>query len=116
MQLDERRIGLLKHTFLDYQQTAEFLKNPIVMQRAQGLYYWDLEGKRYFDSIGGIFVAVLGHGHPRILEAMRKQMETMSFAPPLHGIADVTLDFVEKLGAVAPGTLTYVKPFSGGSE
>lgn len=116
MQLDERRIGLLKHTFLDYQQTAEFLKNPIVMQRAQGLYYWDLEGKRYFDSIGGIFVAVLGHGHPRILEAMRKQMETMSFAPPLHGIADVTLDFVEKLGAVAPDTLTYVKPFSGGSE
>lgn len=116
MQLDERRIGLLKHTFLDYQQTAEFLKNPIVMQRAQGLYYWDLDGKRYFDSIGGIFVAVLGHGHPRVLEAMRKQMETMSFAPPLHGIADVTLDFVEKLGSLAPGTLTYVKPFSGGSE
>jgi len=116
MPLDERRIGLLKHTFLDYQQTAEFLKNPLVMERAQGLYYWDLEGKRYFDSIGGIFVAVLGHGHPRVIEAMRKQMEIMSFAPPLHGIADVTLDFVEKLGAVAPGTLNYVKPFSGGSE
>lgn len=116
MQLDERRIDLLKHTFIDYQQTAEFLKNPLVMERAQGLYYWDLEGKRYFDGIGGIFVAVLGHGHPRILEAMRKQMEKMSFAPPLHGIADVTLDFVEKLGSVTPGTLNYIKPFSGGSE
>jgi len=40
----------------------------------------------------------------------------MTFAPPLHGIADVTLDFIEKLGSVAPGNLRYVKPFSGGSE
>jgi adenosylmethionine-8-amino-7-oxononanoate aminotransferase len=116
MQLDPRRERLLKHTFVDYQQTAEFLKNPVVMERAEGLYYWDIEGKRYFDGIGGIFVAILGHGHPRILEAMRKQMETMSFAPPLHSVADVTLDFVEKLGQVTPGTLNYIKPFSGGSE
>jgi adenosylmethionine-8-amino-7-oxononanoate aminotransferase len=116
MQLDARRERLLKHTFVDYQQTAEFLKNPVVMERAEGLYYWDIEGKRYFDGIGGIFVAILGHGHPRILEAMRKQMETMSFAPPLHSVADVTLDFVEKLGQVTPGTLNYIKPFSGGSE
>jgi adenosylmethionine-8-amino-7-oxononanoate aminotransferase len=116
MQLDARRERLLKHTFVDYQQTAEFLKNPVVMERAQGLYYWDIEGKRYFDGIGGIFVAVLGHGHPRILEAMRRQLETMSFAPPLHSVADVTLDFVEKLGQVTPGTLNYIKPFSGGSE
>jgi adenosylmethionine-8-amino-7-oxononanoate aminotransferase len=50
------------------------------------------------------------------MEAMRRQMERATFAPPMHGIADVTLDFVEKLGAVAPGNLNLVKPFSGGSE
>jgi adenosylmethionine-8-amino-7-oxononanoate aminotransferase len=116
MPLDERRERLLKRTFLDYQQTAEFLKNPLIVERAEGLYYWDIDGKRYFDGIGGIFVAVLGHGHPRLLEAMHKQMSIMSFAPPLHGISDVTLDFIERLGAVTPGTLDYIKPFSGGSE
>ena len=116
MPIDARRERLLKHTFLDYQQTAEFLKNPLIVERAQGLYYWDKDGKEYFDAIGGIFVAILGHGHPRLLEAMRKQMEVMSFAPPLHGVADVTLDFVERLGQVTPGTLNYIKPFSGGSE
>lgn len=116
MPIDARRERLLKHTFLDYQQTAEFLKNPLIVERAQGLYYWDKDGKEYFDAIGGIFVAILGHGHPRLLEAMRKQMEVMSFAPPLHGVADVTLDFVERLGEVTPGTLNYIKPFSGGSE
>jgi len=116
MTLTSRQKMLLKRTFIDYQAMADFVLDPLIVERAQGLYYWDANGRRYFDAIGGIFVATLGHGHPRLLEAMRKQMEKMTFAPPLHGIADVTLDFVERVGAVTPGNLKYVKAFSGGSE
>lgn len=116
MKLTARQEALLKRTFIDYQQIADFLRDPLVLERAQGLYYWDTEGKRYFDAIGGIFVATLGHGHPRLLDAMRRQMEQMTFAPPLHGIANVTLDFIERVGSVAPGNLKFVKGFSGGSE
>ena len=116
MKLDPRREKLLKHTFLDYQQTAEFLRHPLILERAEGLYYWDTEGKRYFDAIGGIFVATLGHRHPRLIAALERQMAKMTFAPPLHGIADSALNFVEKMGSVSPGNLKYVKPFSGGSE
>jgi adenosylmethionine-8-amino-7-oxononanoate aminotransferase len=116
MVLTPRQEALLRRTFLDLQQTSEFLKAPVIFDKAEGLYYWDLEGKRYFDAIGGIYVASLGHRHPRVMEAMRQQMEKMTFAPPLHGISDVTLELIEKLGAVAPGTLKYIKPFSGGSE
>jgi len=116
MTIDSRQEQLLKRTFLDYTQMTEFLRNPLIFHKAQGLYYWDTEGRRYFDAIGGVFVATLGHGHPRVLEAMRRQMETMTFAPPLHGIADVTLDFIEKVGSVTPGNLKFIKPFSGGSE
>jgi adenosylmethionine-8-amino-7-oxononanoate aminotransferase len=116
MKMDLRQQQLLKRTFVDFHQMSEFSRDPLILHRAQGLYYWDIHGRRYFDAIGGIFVATLGHGHPRLLEAMRRQMETMTFAPPLHGIADVTLDFIEKLGSVTPGNLKYVKPFSGGSE
>lgn len=116
MTLDPRRKALLKRTFVDYVQTSEFIERPLILDKAQGLYYWDIQGRRYFDAIGGIFVAALGHGHPRVLRAMREQAERMTFAPPLHGIADVTLDFVEKVGSVTPGNLKYVKAFSGGSE
>ncbi|MCX6044448.1 MAG: aspartate aminotransferase family protein [Chloroflexi bacterium] len=116
MQLDARQQKLLKRTFLDYQQTAGFFDNPLVVSKADGLYYWDVDGKRYFDSIGGIFVATLGHKHPRLMEAMQKQMETLSFAPPMHGTSDVTLDFVEKVGSITPGNLNFVKAYSGGSE
>jgi hypothetical protein len=40
----------------------------------------------YFNRIGGIFVASLGHGHPKLLEALHKQSKELTFAPPLHGL------------------------------
>jgi adenosylmethionine-8-amino-7-oxononanoate aminotransferase len=116
LKLTSRQQQLLRRTFIDYNPTAEFLENPLVVERAEGLYYWDTEGKRYFDAIGGVFVAILGHRHPRVMDAIRRQMERATFVPPLHSIADVTLDFVERVGEVTPGNLNYVKPFSGGSE
>ncbi|MCW5980172.1 MAG: aspartate aminotransferase family protein [Bryobacteraceae bacterium] len=116
MKLTSRQIQLLRRTFIDYYPTAEFLENPLVVDRAEGLYCWDAGGRRYFDAIGGIFVAVLGHRHPRIMEAMRRQMECATFIPPLHAISSVALDFVERIGEIAPGNLKFVKAFSGGSE
>lgn len=114
--LSDREVGLLKNTFLDLTQTTEFLKTPLIVDRAEGLYVWGRDGNRYFDAIGGIFVAVLGHRHPRVLDAMRAQMEKITFAPPLHSISSVTLEFIEKLAAVTPGNLNFIKPYSGGSE
>jgi adenosylmethionine-8-amino-7-oxononanoate aminotransferase len=114
--VDARQEGLIRHTFIDFKQTSEFLRRPLVFERADGLYVWDQEGRQYFDAIGGIFVAVLGHRHPRVIEAVRHQLERMTFAPPLHGTTDIALDFIEKLASVTPGNLDYVKGFSGGSE
>lgn len=116
MKLDDRQKYLLKRTYVDYQATEGFLKNPIIVSRAEGLYYWDTEGKRYFDGIGGIFAVSLGHGHPRVVEAIKRQLDRMTFSPPMHGTSDISLDFVERVGKVSPGVLNYVKPFSGGSE
>ena len=116
MKLTRRQEGLLKQTFLDYRQITDFLRDPLIIDRAEGLYYWDTEGRRYFDGIGGIFVATLGHRHPRVMEGMRRQMEKVTFTPPLHGISEVTLDFIGKLSDVTPENLDFIKPFSGGSE
>ena len=71
MKISARHENLLKHTFIDYQQTSMVLRNPLIFNRAEGLYLWDLGGKRYFDAIGGIYVAVLGHCHLRVMDAMR---------------------------------------------
>lgn len=116
MPLTQRQETLLKRTFLDYQSSQAFLEEPFVIERAERLYYWDTDGKRYFDGIGGIFVASLGHRHPGIMAAMQRQMEKLTFAPPLHSISDVALDFVEKIGSITPENLNFVKGYSGGSE
>ena len=49
---------------------------PIVFERGEGAYLWDSEGKRYLDFVsGGRAGTALGHRHPKVLEAMREQME-----------------------------------------
>jgi adenosylmethionine-8-amino-7-oxononanoate aminotransferase len=115
MDIAERN-RLLHNTFVDFQQMSAFAEDPLIFSRAEGLYCWDVNGKRYFDAIGGIFVAVLGHRPPAVLEAIRRQMDELTLAPPLHGISDTTLRLIGKLGSVTPGDLKYVKSFSGGSE
>jgi adenosylmethionine-8-amino-7-oxononanoate aminotransferase len=116
MTITKEQEFLIKHTFVDFAQTSEFLKNPLIFTKAKGLYYWDIEGKRYFDGIGGIYVASLGHLHPRVVDAIKTQLDKLTFFPPLHGTSDVTLEFVKKMGSVTSDNLNYVKPFSGGSE
>src|SRR5438105_4792137 len=116
MGLTSRQRQLLQRTFVDFRATSDFLESSLIIDRADGLYLWDQDGKRYFDAIGGIFVAILGHRPPRVMEAMRLQMERATFVPPLHATSNITLDFVERVGSVTPSNLNFVKPLSGGSE
>ena len=95
-----RHEQLLKCTFIDFQQTSEVIKDPLIFDRAEGLYCWDIHGKRYFDAIGGVFVAVLGHRHPRVMEAMRRQMDHGKFRVPGVETQPVGIFVEEKLGAV----------------
>src|SRR5262245_8235860 len=66
-------------------QMAEWSKHPLVMARAEGVYYWDVSGKRYLDALSGIYVASVGHGNRRVIEEIRRQLDTLAFSPPMHG-------------------------------
>src|SRR5215470_16354118 len=41
-------------------QMAEWSKHPLIMARADGVHYWDVQGKRYLDALSGIYVASVG--------------------------------------------------------
>ncbi|HPK87578.1 MAG TPA: aminotransferase class III-fold pyridoxal phosphate-dependent enzyme, partial [Atribacterota bacterium] len=43
---------------------------PIILDHGEGLKVWDLEGKEYYDFIGGIAVNSLGYSHPKIVKAI----------------------------------------------
>src|SRR5882762_1218637 len=55
-------------------QMAEWSKQPLVMARADGVYYWDVLGKRYLGAISGIYVVSVGHNNRRIIDAIKKQL------------------------------------------
>jgi acetylornithine aminotransferase len=64
------------------QRYAESLMNTfgppkLVLARGEGCYVWDAEGNRYLDLLGGIAVNVLGHGHPALVGAVTRQLETL---------------------------------------
>jgi adenosylmethionine-8-amino-7-oxononanoate aminotransferase len=105
-----------EHIFLDFMQMREFSKHPLIMKSAKGVWYEDVNGKRYLDGVSGIFVVNVGHGNTRVIDAMQKQLHELTFNPPLHSTNLRALELVELITSLTPGDLRTVKLFSGGSE
>jgi adenosylmethionine-8-amino-7-oxononanoate aminotransferase len=97
-------------------QMAEWSKQPIVMARADGVYYWDVLGKRYLDAISGIYVVSVGHNNRRIIDAIKKQLDVLAFSPPMHGTNPQAVQLANLLAELAPGDLSTVKFQCGGAE
>ncbi len=53
--------------------TPNYQPAPLVIDRGEGCYVWDVEGRRYLDMVAGIAVSALGHAHPALVEAIRAQ-------------------------------------------
>jgi adenosylmethionine-8-amino-7-oxononanoate aminotransferase len=97
-------------------QMAEWSKQPLIMNRADGVYYWDIHGKRYLDALSGIYVVAVGHNNRRVIDAIHKQLDTLHFSPPMHGTNPVAIQLANILADLAPGDLNTVKFECGGSE
>src|SRR5438132_7906263 len=97
-------------------QMAEWSRQPLIMARADGIHYWDTSGKRYLDALSGIYVVAVGHNNRRVIEAIRLQLDTLHFSPPMHGTNPVAIQLANVLSELAPGDLSTVKFQCGGSE
>ena len=91
------------------------LSGSPVEVRASGTTIWDHEGKAYLDFAGGYGVFTLGHSHPRVVAAVRDQLETMALSgktmfSPLAG------RLARALAEIAPGDLTYSFFANSGTE
>src|SRR2546430_13654297 len=58
-------------------------KNPRsrILARAEGAYYTTVEGRRLFDCVSGMWCCPLGHGHPKIAEAVARQVKELDYSP-----------------------------------
>ena len=91
------------------------LRRPLV-DRAEGIYFWDSSGKRYLDGSSGAMVCNIGHSNPHVLEAMRKQMERATFAYRLQFENEPAEKLAAHLVEYMPQGMDKVFFVSGGSE
>ena len=76
----------------------------------------DAEGRRYLDASGGAAVSCLGHGHPDVLAAMRRQLEALAYAHTSFFTTEVAERLADRLIEDAPPGMSHVYLVSGGSE
>jgi 4-aminobutyrate aminotransferase len=82
--------------------------------KAEGIWIEDAGGRRYMDFHGNN-VHHIGYGHPRLKEAIRRQMDALPFAPRRFA-NQPAIDLAKKLAAIAPGGLSKVLFTTGGSD
>lgn len=87
-----------------------------VLDRAEGIYMWDVSGKRYIDGSSGAMVSNLGHSNPEVLAAMRAQMDKSTFGYRLHFQTESSEELARKTADLAPEGMNKVFFVSGGSE
>jgi len=87
-----------------------------VVERGEGMYLVDTNGKRYLDACGGAAVSCLGHGHTPLLEAVKGQVDRIAYAHTSFFTSEPAEKLATKLVAHAPPGIERVYFVSGGSE
>jgi len=92
-----------------------FAKRPLVITRGKGALVWDIKGKEYIDCMGSYGVALLGHSHPKVVEAVCKQAETLiSCHASLYN--PKRTEFLQKLMSITPKGLNKAFLSNSGAE
>jgi acetylornithine/LysW-gamma-L-lysine aminotransferase len=92
-----------------------YWKRPIVLSRGKGAVLWDADGKEYIDCTSNYGVAIVGHCHPKVVEAIKTQAEKLISC---HGTFynEARSEFLEKLMALAPKGLDRAFLSNSGTE
>jgi adenosylmethionine-8-amino-7-oxononanoate aminotransferase len=106
----------LRHMVLDFIQMHEFMQKPLVFERGEGIWVWDVQGEKYLDGISGVWVANLGYSNARVKQAIKDQLDRLIFCSPIYSTNARAVEYVEMLGKVTPPGLTTIKLLCGGSE
>ncbi|WP_243026949.1 4-aminobutyrate--2-oxoglutarate transaminase [Thermus albus] len=77
--------------------------HPVFVARAEGARIWDVDGQEYLDFAGGIGVMNVGHGHPRVLQAVRAQLERFTHVCFQVTPYEAYVRLAERLVKLAPG-------------
>jgi len=102
-----------------FNNLAQTSPSPLSLEieRAEGIHLYDTQGKKYIDLISGISVSYLGHGHSKVIEAVKKQVDTHMYLM-VYGeyIQSPQVHFARLLSQNLPHNLSCVYFVNSGTE
>ena len=112
---DVRDIETLIHPYTNLAVHREV--GPTVIERGEGIFVYDNTGKPYIEGLSGLWCASLGYGNAELIEAARRQLETLSFTHLFGGKShEPAIALAEKLKEIVPVEASKVLFSSSGSE
>ena len=102
--------------WMPFTANRQFKKAPRLLARAEGMYYWTPEGRQVLDGTAGLWCVNAGHCRPKIVEAVKRQVATMDFAPTFQMGHPIAFEFAERLARIAPEGFSRVFFTNSGSE
>ena len=113
--LATRDVETLVHPYTNLAAFRE--TGPLIIERGQGVYIYDSDGKPYIEGMAGLWCASLGYGNEELVEAAAAQMRKLSFAHLFGGKShDPAIELAEKLKDIAPVPISKVFLCNSGSE
>ncbi|AEF23711.1 aminotransferase class III-fold pyridoxal phosphate-dependent enzyme [Pseudomonas fulva] len=102
--------------FIGFTPNPLFKRKPRIITSAKGSYLHTAEGKKVFDGFSGLWCSGMGHGHPKIAEAIQKQVETLDYVSAFYMSHPGAFSLTEKIASLAPDPLNHVFYSTGGSD
>jgi 4-aminobutyrate--pyruvate transaminase len=110
-----RDIETLIHPYTNLDQFRQ--TGPLVLERGQGVFVYDTEGKPYIEGLSGLWCTALGYGNEELVEAAAAQMRKLSFSHLFGGKShDPAIELAERLKELAPVPISKVFFCNSGSE
>ena len=103
-----------EHLWHPFCQMSEY--EPLIIERAEGCTLYDLDGRAYLDGVSSLWCNVHGHHHPRLDEAIRRQLEQVAHCTMLGASNPTTIELARRLVELAPVGLNHVFFASDGSS
>ena len=102
--------------WMPFTANRQFKKAPRMLVRAEGMHYWDADGRQILDGVAGLWCVNAGHGRPKIVQAIQAQAAELDYAPPFQMGHPKAFELAERLAAIAPAGMGKVFFTNSGSE
>jgi len=103
-----------KHTISEW--AAQGAVDPIPVSRAEGVYFWTPEGKRFIDFNSQLMCVNIGHSDARVVKAIQQQVEVLCYVTPSGMTTEPRARLGAKLAELTPGDIDVFFFTNGGAE